>query len=139
MGFMDKINAAQAAVESYDENRRAKLDDRKAKLIAKQDERKAKLDDTITDENGWLTFSIHEDGRNGNVKVAPGRLIRTVKKGIAKQDDTVLITYASIQSLKIERKLGYSSIVISTSVGNFKWKVTAAERMKEAIEAEMFA
>ena len=80
-----------------------------------------------------------QDGRNGTVKVAPGRLIRTVKKGMMKQDDTVLIAYASIQSLKIERKLGKSTIVLVTMTDTYSWKVTAAEKMKEAIEAEMFA
>jgi hypothetical protein len=126
MSFMDKVNDLKEAQAKHMQQAKAKREE----AVAKQNER-------LTGEDGLLTFRIHEDGRNGNVKVAPGRLIRTVEKRMT-QNDTVLITYDSIQSLKIERKFGKSSIVLITGVGTYEWKVTAAERLKEAIEAEMF-
>jgi hypothetical protein len=127
MSFMDKVNDLKEAQAKHMQQAKAKREE----AVAKQNER-------LTGEDGLLTFRIHEDGRNGNVKVAPGRLIRTVEKRMLQQSDTVLITYDSIQSLKIERKFGLSSIVLVTGVGTYEWKVTAAERLKEAIEAEMF-
>lgn len=135
MGFKDKISAAQAAASEI----QAKANELQAKANAKADAAQAAMMQNLTDSNGLLTFPVHEEGRNGNVKVAPGRLIRTIKKGAFKQDDTSFITYASIQSLKIERKLGKSTIVLLTATGTYRWKVTAAEQMKAAIEEQMFS
>ena len=106
MSFMDKVNDLKEAQAKHMQQAKAKREE----AVAKQNER-------LTGEDGLLTFRIHEDGRNGNVKVAPGRLIRTVEKRMLQQSDTVLITYDSIQSLKIERKFGLSSIVLVTGVG----------------------
>jgi hypothetical protein len=137
MSFMDKVNDLKEAQAKHMQQAKAKREERAQKAKVSHEEAVARQNERLTGEDGLLTFRIHEDGRNGNVKVAPGRLIRTVEKRMM-QNDTVLITYDSIQSLKIERKFGKSSIVVVTGVGTYEWKVTAAERLKEAIEAEMF-
>lgn len=87
---------------------------------------------------GGGTYRIKEDGKNGTVEIAQGRLIRTHKKTLGK-DDIQTIPIKAISAVDHDRRgLGSDIVRVTTAAGSYEWKVSNAEQMVAEIHAQMF-
>ena len=87
---------------------------------------------------GGVMFQIKEEGKNGTLEVAQGRLIRTHKKTFGK-DDVQTIPIKAITAVDHDRR-GFGSDIVRVTVGavSYEWKVANAERMVAEIHGQMF-
>ena len=82
------------------------------------------------------TYVIKEEGKNGSVELVDGKLVRTIKHRIGR-DDLQSILIKSITDVAVNRRLMGSDIVTIT-LGNAKsyvWKTPHAEELAALVLA----
>jgi hypothetical protein len=87
---------------------------------------------------GGSMFVIREDGKNGTVEIAEGRIIRTRKKTMGK-DDIQTIPIKAITAVSHDRKtLGTDIVNLTVGSVSYEWKVANAEQMVADLHSQMF-
>jgi Protein of unknown function (DUF2510) len=84
------------------------------------------------------SYVIREDGKNGTVQVFDGRVVRTMKKMLGK-DDVQTFPIRAITSVSHDRKtLGTDEVRITFGSISYEWKVKDAERFVAEVQTQMF-
>ena len=123
-GLLDKAKSAASAAQEKVGGLQDKADD----MARRADERL----------HGAGEYSISEDGRNGSVRFEPGRLVRTVKKRIGK-DDVQTIPVKAITSVQVDRKMvGKPVVTIATGAVSYEWKMARGEDFKTELDGVMY-
>jgi hypothetical protein len=92
----------------------------------------------LDDATGGSMFAIREDGKNGTVEVAEGRVIRTRKKSMGK-DDIQTFPIKAITAVSHDRKtLGTDIVQLTVGLVTYEWKVADAEKMVADLHSQMF-
>ncbi|MEM9521599.1 MAG: hypothetical protein AAGA37_19980 [Actinomycetota bacterium] len=88
--------------------------------------------------HGAGEYEISEDGKNGSVRFEPGRMVRKVKKLVGR-DDEQAIPIRAITAVSLDRKrVGRDVVKITTSGGEYEWKMNRGEAFKAELDRVMY-